>query len=165
QVIQVVVADPAINRLDQAFGEPTVTVNGKKLRMTQNTDGNWYAYFADRDQAIEADKTSGLAGKGLDFGQFCSSTALATVNPLVSVNDGYTADVELQNCPKSSPFPARSDVLSASIAWSLSAKYAYQFPSVFCVILNFLPFTVTVGSPKAWSSLFMAGSATTTWIT
>ena len=88
QVIQVVVADPAINRLDQAFGEPTVTVNGKKLRMTQNTDGNWYAYFADRDQAIEADKTSGLAGKGLDFGQFCSSTS--AVSPSFTETKGFT---------------------------------------------------------------------------
>src|SRR6185312_6858625 len=75
QVIQVIVADPDINRLDQAYGEPTVTVNGKKLRMAKNTDGNWYGYFADRDQAIAADKTVGLAGKGLDFGQFCSSTS------------------------------------------------------------------------------------------
>src|SRR5690242_15243045 len=64
QVVQVLVTDPDIQRLDQAYGEPTVTVNGKKLRMAQATDGNWYAYFADRDQAIAADKTSGANGKG-----------------------------------------------------------------------------------------------------
>ena len=58
QVIQVVVADPDINRLDQAYGEPVVTVNGKRLRMAQGTDGNWYAYFADRNQAIAAANTS-----------------------------------------------------------------------------------------------------------
>src|SRR3989475_11209568 len=75
QVIQVIVADPDINRLDQTYGEPVVTVDGKKLRMAQATDGNWYAYFADRNQAIAADKTVGSPGKGLDFGQFCSSTS------------------------------------------------------------------------------------------
>jgi hypothetical protein len=71
QVIQVVVADPDINRLDQAYGEPVVTINGKRLRMAQGTDGNWYAYFADRNQAIAASKTSGVNGTGLNFGLFC----------------------------------------------------------------------------------------------
>src|SRR6185437_14050698 len=89
QVIQVIVADPDMNRLDQAYGEPTVTVNGKKLRMAQNTDGNWYGYFADRDQAIAADKTVGLAGKGLDFGQFCSSTS-ATGSVTFTDTKGFT---------------------------------------------------------------------------
>ncbi|SHO42787.1 conserved exported hypothetical protein [Nitrosotalea sinensis] len=73
QVIQVVVADPDINRLDQAYGEPVVTVNGKRLRMAQATDGNWYAYFADSKQSQIADSTQGsTSGKGLDFGKFCS---------------------------------------------------------------------------------------------
>src|SRR5437763_1588356 len=57
QVVQVVVSDPDINRLDQAYGEPTVTVNGKKLRMVQATDGNWYAYFDAIVQAKKADHT------------------------------------------------------------------------------------------------------------
>src|SRR5574340_708422 len=73
QVIQVVVADPDINRLDQAYGEPVVTVNGKRLRMAQGTDGNWYAYFADRNQAIAAGNTAAVSGKGLNFGGFCRS--------------------------------------------------------------------------------------------
>src|SRR5512146_1500324 len=91
QVIQVVVADPDINRLDQAYGEPVVTVNGKRLRMAQGTDGNWYAYFADRNQAIAADKTVGLAGKGLDFGQFCKSdSALAAGLPTFTDTKGFT---------------------------------------------------------------------------
>src|SRR5690348_8024196 len=88
QVIQVVVADPDINRLDQAYGEPVVTVNGKRLRMAQGTDGNWYAYFADRNQAIAADKTSGAVGKGLNFGQFCSSDS--TVSPSFTDTKGFT---------------------------------------------------------------------------
>jgi len=76
QVVQVVVADPDINRLDQSYGEPVVTVNGKRLRMAQATDGNWYAYFADRNQAITAANTQvGISGKGLNFGGFCSSTS------------------------------------------------------------------------------------------
>src|SRR5574340_153774 len=75
QVIQVVVADPDINRLDQAYGEPVVTVNGKRLRMAQGTDGNWYAYFADRNQALAAEKSSGVPGRGLNFGGFCGPTS------------------------------------------------------------------------------------------
>jgi hypothetical protein len=78
QVIQVIVSDPNINRLDQAYGEPTVTVNGKKLRMAQNTDGNWYGYFADSRQAQIADSTAPVAGKGLNFGEFCSATSAVT---------------------------------------------------------------------------------------
>ena len=74
QVIEVIVVDPDINRLDQAYGEPVVTVNGKKLRMAQTTDGSWHAYFADMNQAQYADATQASnSGKGLDFGQFCSS--------------------------------------------------------------------------------------------
>src|SRR5690349_5866881 len=87
QVIQVVVSDPDIQRLDQAYGEPTVTVNGKKLRMAQNTDGNWYAYFADRDQAIAADKTAKNNGTGLNFGKFCSSAS--SVSPSFSETKGF----------------------------------------------------------------------------
>src|SRR5439155_5609163 len=78
QVIQVIVSDPDINRLDQAYGEPTVTINGKKLRMAQATDGNWYGYFADSKQAQRADFTAPVAAKGLNFGQFCDTlTAVA----------------------------------------------------------------------------------------
>src|SRR5579883_1412102 len=80
QVIEVIVSDPDINRLDQAYGEPVVTINGKRLRMAQTTDGNWHAYFADMNQAQYADATqTSNSGKGLDFGQFCSSeSAIAT---------------------------------------------------------------------------------------
>src|SRR5690349_17700905 len=93
QVIQVVVSDPDIQRLDQAYGEPTVTVNGKKLRMAQATDGNWYAYFADRDQAIAADKTSGANATGLNFGEFCSSTSPTAVS--FSETKGFTVSTPI----------------------------------------------------------------------
>src|SRR5438445_11280083 len=78
QVIQVIVSDPDINRLDQSYGEPTVTVNGKKLRMAQATDGNWYAYFADSKQAQIAESTAPMAKKGLNFGEFCSASSAST---------------------------------------------------------------------------------------
>ena len=72
QVVQVVVSDPDINRLDTAYAEPFVSVNGKKLRMAQATDGNWYGYFADSKQAQIADSTQPAnSGFGLDFGYFC----------------------------------------------------------------------------------------------
>lgn len=74
-VVEVIVSDPDTKRLDQAYGEPVVTVNGKRLRMAQATDGNWYGYFADRDQAIAAANTAVISGKGLNFGGFCSPSS------------------------------------------------------------------------------------------
>src|SRR2546425_5318507 len=94
QVIQVIVADPDINRLDQAYGEPTVTVNGKKLRMAQATDGNWYAYFADRNQAIFADQNVGLPGKGLDFGGLCGTGTIGGVDFGIETKGFATAQDE-----------------------------------------------------------------------
>ena len=83
QVIEVVVIDSDINDTDEGEGEPDVTVNGKILRMTQAVDGNWYGYFADRDQAQIADSTA-LNGDGLDFGAFCESDATVTDTTLVA---------------------------------------------------------------------------------
>ncbi|MDE1867017.1 MAG: hypothetical protein KGI08_04810, partial [Thaumarchaeota archaeon] len=77
QVIQVVVSDPNINRIDQQYGEPIVTIGGKRLRMAQGTDGNWYGYFADRNQAEIAGKTAPVGGQGLNFGYFCGPTSNA----------------------------------------------------------------------------------------
>jgi hypothetical protein len=84
QVIQVVVSDPDINRLDQFYGEPVVTVNGKRLRMAQATDGNWYAYLADRNQAEAAANTAVLSGHGLNFGGFCGPAS--TLHPKTLVD-------------------------------------------------------------------------------
>ena len=80
-VIEVVVMDPNIRTLDDALGEPSVTLNGKKLRMAQASDGNWHAYFANKEKAQEADDvaSSGESGKGLDFGVFCSPNTAASV--------------------------------------------------------------------------------------
>jgi len=91
-VIEVIVTDPDIQRLDQVYGEPIVTVNGKRLRMAQGTDGNWYGYFADRDQAIAAANTAVLTGKGLNFGGFCSSSSSFSPKSGVSYSEtvGFT---------------------------------------------------------------------------
>ena len=80
-VIEVVIIDPSISTLDDALGEPDVTLNGKNLRMVQASDGNWHAYFANKEKAQEADDiaSSGAAGKGLDFGVFCSPNTAASV--------------------------------------------------------------------------------------
>ena len=78
QVIEVVVIDSDINDTDESKGQPDVTVNGKILRMTQAVDGNWYGYFADRDQAQIADSTVDVKGSGLDFGTFCDSDTTVT---------------------------------------------------------------------------------------
>ncbi len=74
QVIEVVVVDSDINDTDEAKGEPDVIINGKILRMVQGVDGNWYGYFADRNQAQIADSTAiSENGIGLDYGDFCSN--------------------------------------------------------------------------------------------
>jgi hypothetical protein len=87
-VIEVIVSDPNISQLDQVYGEPVVTVNGKRLRMAQGTDGNWYGYFADRNQAIAAANTAVLSGKGLNFGGFCSQSS--TLSPRSGVDYSQT---------------------------------------------------------------------------
>jgi hypothetical protein len=40
-----------ISETNESNGEPKVTINGAKLRMAQATDGNWYGYFAEVEQA------------------------------------------------------------------------------------------------------------------
>ncbi len=89
-VVEVVVIDPNLSDTDQGKGEPDVTINGKSLRMTQATDGSWYAYFANVNKAQKADSTVGLAGEGLDFGVFCSRNTSSTVIGLsLSETDGF----------------------------------------------------------------------------
>ena len=91
-VIEVIISDPDISQLNQVYGEPVVTVNGKRLRMEQGTDGNWYGYFADRDQAIAAANTAVLTGKGLNFGGFCGpDSSLSPKSGLdYSETEGFT---------------------------------------------------------------------------
>jgi hypothetical protein len=90
-VVEVVIRDPNIRDTDEGKGEPDVTINGKTLRMVQATDGNWYAYFANVDKAKAADSTVGLAGKGLDFGVFCSrNTPSSVVGISLSETDGFS---------------------------------------------------------------------------
>ncbi|MCA9828411.1 MAG: hypothetical protein KC444_08525, partial [Nitrosopumilus sp.] len=105
QVIEVVVIDSDINDTDQGKGEPDVTVNGKKLRMAQAVDGNWYGYFADKPRAVIADGTVGATeGEGLDFGAICTAAeALAATD----VDFADTVGVALQrlnaNCAVDAP--------------------------------------------------------------
>ena len=99
-VVEVVVSDSSIASLDDGHGEPTVTVNGKKLRMVQTTDGSWYAYFADRAKAQAADATqprinttgdgadnSTRPGKGLNFGKFCDKTSGGILGASISMTE------------------------------------------------------------------------------
>jgi len=98
QVIEVVVIDSDIDDTDEAKGEPDVTVNGKILRMVQAVDGNWYGYFADRQQASIADftaigQTLSNGGEGLDFGTLCATGA--GTNTAVGVDVGDTVGIAL----------------------------------------------------------------------
>jgi hypothetical protein len=70
------------SQLDQAQGEPNVSVNGRQLRMAQASDGYWYAFFANTQMAQQASaiSLSGSArGQNLDFGNFCSGSTPSSV--------------------------------------------------------------------------------------
>ena len=73
QVLEIVVTDPAINRLDEAYGMPDVTIDGKKVIMAQGVDGSWYAYIADGKKATTIDKNYAEVedGRGADYGRWC----------------------------------------------------------------------------------------------
>ncbi len=89
-VVEVMVSE-ANNQLDQALGEPNVSVGGKRLRMVQGSDGNWHAFFANTDKAQQADQAalSGSPGQSIDFGVFCSGSTPSSVLGIdVSQTDG-----------------------------------------------------------------------------
>src|SRR3990170_6473105 len=74
-VVEIVVNDPDLKDTDEAETEPDVTVNGKDVRMVQATDGNWYAYLADLQNAQNADDLVVTAGTSLDFGSGCTAVS------------------------------------------------------------------------------------------
>ena len=96
QVIEIVVAEPAISELDTAYGMPDVNVNGSSLIMAQAVDGAWYAYVADADYSNLIDsyyssEANTGAGSGADYGRFCGpDTELAYKND-GAVETGLTA--------------------------------------------------------------------------
>jgi hypothetical protein len=65
--------------------------------MAQGVDGNWYGYFADRDQALIADSTSNNEGSGLDFGSFCSAT---TAERVLGIDLADTDGVAIANASR-----------------------------------------------------------------
>ncbi len=77
QVIEVIINDEQFR--EAGFeGSPDVTVDGDTLVMTQDNNGNWYAYFADVGMAETADATTTVCGVGLDFGEVDTDGMLAT---------------------------------------------------------------------------------------
>ena len=104
QIVEVVIID------EDLTGLPDVTVNGEDLAMTEATDGNHYAYFANNDVANLANIV------GLDFGS-CSvgtggSTAKTGVTAPVCQDtaDGNTADADaLGNVIKNAKTPVPDD--------------------------------------------------------
>ncbi len=95
QVVEIVIVDPAIDETNEAKGEPDVKLNGKKVRMIQATDGKWYAYVANRAQAVLADGTADAnPGQGLDFGTICLDTGNAdrVLETALAANAGYFSD-------------------------------------------------------------------------
>ena len=80
QVLEIVVTDPAINRLDESYGMPDVTIDGKKVVMAQGVDGSWYAYVADATKANVIDAIYVDTGLGADYGRFAPNGATITYN-------------------------------------------------------------------------------------
>jgi len=93
-VVEVVVNDPDLKDTDETESEPDVTVNGKRLRMAQATDGNWYAYIADRTMANAADRLSTFNGTSLDFGEGCTAI---TADDVSGVSFSDTVGVYFHN--------------------------------------------------------------------
>ena len=91
QVIEVVVTDPAINRLDEAYGMPDVTIGGMKVIMAQGVDGSWYAYLADGKKATTVDKNYAEVedGRGADYGRWCKNNTPLEYGP----NDSSVASL------------------------------------------------------------------------
>ena len=83
QVLEIVVTDPAINRLDEAYGMPDVTIDGKKVIMAQGVDGSWYAYIADGATATSIDSNYAEVedGKGADYGRVCKNNTPLEYGP------------------------------------------------------------------------------------
>ena len=88
QVVEVVVNDPNLRETDESEGEPTVTINGNKLRMVQSTEGVWYGYFASRIHAQFANDN--LAS--LNFGSNCYeySNGTKTDHVITSGNNDFS---------------------------------------------------------------------------
>ena len=86
QVLEIVVTDPAINRLDEAYGMPDVTIAGSKVIMAQGVDGSWYAYIADGAfaTAVDALYPEVEDGMGADFGSWCKPATNLEYAPYAS---------------------------------------------------------------------------------
>jgi len=79
-IVEVIIVDPDLRDTNQAEPEPDVTVNGKKLRMVQGADGWWYAFFADKTSALNADATELVNSlTGTQFGVGCTSTSASDI--------------------------------------------------------------------------------------
>ncbi|RNJ75852.1 MAG: hypothetical protein EB828_04230 [Nitrosopumilus sp. D6] len=67
-VLEIILRDDLVSDVT----EPKVTFDGSVLRMTQGTDGHWYAYVADTNMARIIDDATKIAGTGMDFGVECN---------------------------------------------------------------------------------------------
>jgi len=84
QIVEIVVTDPAINRVDQNSGAPVVKVNGLDVLMAQGADGSWYAYFADTTMVAAAD------GTGFEFDSlFTQAVSASTIGKALSSTQGF----------------------------------------------------------------------------
>ena len=83
-IIEVIVRDDTIGDTDEGEAEPEVTVNGADLRMLQTANGDWRAYFAEKDALEDIDGNC----NELDYGVFYdAATARAMAGGEVDLTD------------------------------------------------------------------------------
>ena len=88
-VVQINVIDQDYKETDEAKPMPSVTIDGKDLIMAQGSDGNWYAYVAEKEMAAYADSQN----LGLEFGTPVSNTTfLNSTNDFDSTATVYSAN-------------------------------------------------------------------------
>jgi len=112
QIMEIIIDDPEISDITILQPEPTVRIDGQKVRMVQSTDGKWYGYVANLHDVKWADSTVSVAGTGFDFGEFCASTTnemvlgvdfgetegVAIARPFVGTYPSTNGDVDFQPC-------------------------------------------------------------------
>ena len=80
-IVEIIVADPTRNDINNPQGEPTVEVNGDTIRMAQGEDGFWYAYIADTTKLAAMDTALGVEhNRHTDYGVAQAASA-ASINP------------------------------------------------------------------------------------
>ena len=140
QVVEILVIDDDL----ASTSSPDVTVNGYAVAMTLATDGNWYAYIVDSEEAVKVDLVTGAEiqtigdtpipanPSGIEFGSqsplgtgACGLTPANTAATTVFCE--ITGDSTIPNVPGAAKDTHAS--VSVAIAGFWPITQAYDFPN------------------------------------